>query len=143
MVQSILILEPELESFRIQVDKYSVRIPFSKSYKANTDAIDKALRVLKQSHKVDQIAWPNLTVLKLFHIYIKLAYNDLFEKYSYLTSSKDFEKTYLESVFYFSRRLEIVKTKYEKEMYLNRIKDLQSIFITYMEYKHLYFHIKS
>jgi hypothetical protein len=139
MLQSILTLEPELNSFCIAVGMYSVRLPFSKSYKANVKAIDESMWILKQSHKVDEIALPDLTLLKLFHIYIKLGYNDLFEKYAYLTNSKDFEKTYLDNVFYLSCRLEFVKTKYEKQMYLNRIKDLQTIFMLYMEFKHLYF----
>lgn len=142
MLQSILILEPEHSSFRIKANATSIRLPFLKKHKLNVEAVDKALQYLKTHHKVDKIIWPDLTCLSLFHIYVKLSYNDLFEKYSYLTSSKDFEKTYLDNVFYLARRLEVVKTKYEKEMYLNRIKDLQSIFMIYMEYKHLYFHIE-
>lgn len=142
MLQSILILEPDHRSFCIKADATSIRLPFIKKHKLNIAAVDKALRSFKTYHKVDKIIWPDLTCLSLFHTYVKLAYNDLFEKYSYLTSSKDFEKTYLDNVFYLARRLEFVKTKYEKEMYLNRIKDLQSIFMIYMEYKHLYFHIE-
>ena len=142
LIEAILILEPEHGSFRLKSGVTSVRLPFFKNHKLNTEAIYKALQSLKLYNKVDKIVWPDLTCLSLFYIYAKLAYNDLFEKYSSLTSSKDFEKTYLDNVFYLARRLEFVKTKYEKEMYLNRIKDLQSIFMIYMEYKHLYFHIE-
>lgn len=139
MLQSILILKPEYNSFCIKVESTSIHLPFLKNYKLNIEAVDKALQSLKAYHKVDEIALPDLTLLQLFHIYIKLGYNDLFEKYTYLTSSKDFEKTYLDNVFYLACRLEFVKTKYEKQMYLNRIKDLQTIFMLYMEFKHLYF----
>lgn len=140
MLQSTLILEPENGSFRIKVEAtatVSIRFPFQKDNKVNVQNVDKAIRMLKQSVNVKDLAWPDLHCLRTFHVYLQLTNKEMYEKFSYISSSKDFKQTYLNNMDYLERRLAFVKTKYEKQVYINRIKDLQKVYLIYLDYQHL------